>query len=369
MDFEYLFATVSFSASLFSALFCFVLIALKLALNPLDFFIKRLSLVLLCFYLVSIIFFITIFFYVFNLPLFWWFKALNFQSVLLIPVLFYHIVFKLTRLKKEERFKYSHYIVCLLVGGFYFVYAEFLMDQTVLSFPKEELKNSLFFNDGRILARIVFNSVYLLLAFQRLLQYRKHIIHYSSDESQDSLKWLYNIFIIALLLFPGPILFYSLPDMKNSLLYGQLIPNFLFMFFNISLCYNIFSQNFTLVYEDIAEDDKEIDNKKNKETPIDKTTFEAFIQTKKPYLDPQLKITDLMRDLLTNRTYLSSFINTTYSMNFSQFINQCRYNEYIELRKSNTDNDLTEEDLILASGFRSYDSFKRTQQNHSKKNE
>jgi len=159
-------------------------------------------------------------------------------------------------------------IFSLILLRFYFVYAEFLMDQSTLSFPKEELKNSLFFNDGRILARIVFNSVYLLLAFQRLLQYRKHIIHYSSNDGQDSLKWLYHIFIIVLLLFPGPILFYSLPDMKNSLLYGQLIPNFLFMFFNISLCYNIFSQNFTLVYEDIAEDNKEIEGKKNKEKPI-----------------------------------------------------------------------------------------------------
>lgn len=366
MDYEYLFLVVSFSASIFSALFCLVLITLKLSDKSLDFFTKRLSVALLIFYFVSIIFFTTIFFYVFDLKLFWWFKALNFESVLLIPVIFYHIVFKLSRLKKDETFSYYHYIVCLFIGVAYLVYSEFLIDHTSLTINQKNIKDILFFDDGRIIARIIYNTLYLSLSFYRLFRYRKNISHYSSDESQNSLSWLYNIFIIGLLLFPGPIFFYTIPDMKKSLFFGQLIPNFLFMFFNITLCYNIFSQNFALVYEDIIEDVDTQENKKERDATINKTTFEQYISHQKPFLNPQLKITDLLVDLMTNRTYLSSFINTTYKMNFSQYINQCRFEEYLKLKQTLDPLKHSEVDIILASGFRSYESFKRTENNYYK---
>lgn len=368
MDFEYLFLVVSFSASIFSALFCLILIALKLinsTLDSLDYFTKRLSIVLVIFYFISILYNVTILLYVFDVKLFWWFKALNFQSVLLIPVIFYHIVFKLSRLKKEEKFKYYHYLVCFLVGISYLVYSEFLLNPASTIFKEENIKNTLFFDNGRIVARIIYNSFYLSLALYRLIRYRRNISNYSSDESQNSLRWLYSIFIIVFLLYPGPLLFYFIPDIKHSLMFGQLIPNFLFMFFNISLCYNIFSQNFTLVHEDIVEDKKKQENKKG--SPINKADFEAYIKNHKPYLNPQLKITDLLADLMTNRTYLSSFINTTYEMNFSQFINKCRFNEYLELKESIDQAQQVEGEIILASGFTSYESFKRTENQYYKK--
>jgi hypothetical protein len=234
------------------------------------------------------------------------------------------------------------------------------MPQTPIA-SESDIKNALFFDDGRIVTRIIYNTVYLSLALYRLIRYRKHISNYSSDTSQNSLTWMYHILLISILIYPGPILFYLIPDMKNSLLFGQLIPNFLFMFFNISLCYNIFSQNFNLVYEDIILDADEVETKKYKEVVIDKATFEQYLYNEKPFLNPQLKITDLLPDLMTNRTYLSSFINNTYQMNFSQFINKCRFKEYLDLKETLDHSNLNEVDLILASGFRSYESFKRTE--------
>ena len=358
MNFDYLFLVLSFSASIFSALFCLVLIALKLIYSRLDFFSKRLSTLLIIFYFISISYNTTLLFYVFDFKLYKGFRGVNFQLALLLPVLFYHIIFKLSRLKKDERFKYQHYLVCFLVGLFYFIYAEIIFPLDYHASSENDLKNMFFFDNGRILAKMMFNTFYLGFALYRLIRYRRNISHYSSDESRKSLRWLYAIFILVFLLYPGPIFFYALPDIKHSLIFGQLIPNFLFMFFSISLCYNIFSQNFTLVYEDIIEDKKTFDHKK--EAPINKAEFEHYLKTHKPYLNPQLKITDLLTDLMTNRTYLSSFINTTYKMNFSQFINKYRYNEYLELKKSTDLSKESEVDLILASGFTSFESFKRT---------
>ncbi|MGS4344350.1 hypothetical protein ACKUSY_01870 [Myroides odoratus] len=367
MDFEYLFLIVSFSASIFSAVFCLILIILKLSDNSLDFFSKRLSIALCFFYAISIVFFTTIFLYVFNLNLYWWLKGINFQSALLIPVIFYHIIFKLSRLKKDENFSYYHYYICFLIGIVYLIYSKLSTESHSYIEVNEDIKNALFFDDGRIIVRIMYNSIYLSLALYRFIRYRKNISNYSSDNSQNSLIWLYNILIVGVLLYPGPILFYLIPDVKNSLLFGQLIPNFLFMFFNISLCYNIFSQNFNLIYEDILTNPNEVTQKKDKELTIEKASFEEYLYSEKPYLNPQLKITDLLADLMTNRTYLSSFINNTYEMNFSQFINSCRFKEYLELKASLTNTEFTNSDLILASGFRSYESFKKTEADYYKK--
>jgi YesN/AraC family two-component response regulator len=61
--------------------------------------------------------------------------------------------------------------------------------------------------------------------------------------------------------------------------------------------------------------------KKNKLT---RKQFEKYMQNARPYLKSDLKITDLVSDLQINRTYISSFINSEYGMNFSNYINTLR---------------------------------------------
>ncbi|MCS3102171.1 hypothetical protein NXW38_25100 [Bacteroides ovatus] len=64
--------------------------------------------------------------------------------------------------------------------------------------------------------------------------------------------------------------------------------------------------------------------------------FEKYIYEHRPYLNPDLRITDLMQAFHTNRTYISRFINREYGMNFSRYINMLRLREMEALR-----NDLT----------------------------
>lgn|GEM_PF-1005118 len=364
MDYEYLFLGVSFSSSIFSALFCLTLLGLKLVEDTRDPIVRKATIVLILFYIVCIFFYSTTFFDVFQLSHLPCFKVVNFLTSLLIPTLFYHLIFILTRLRKKENFKYIHYGISLSLGVAFYFYHVAGVEQFIDG--QDEIKTKFYFllsNEESIIATI-FNLIYLLLSLYRLLVYRKNIANYSSDEERDSLFWLYPIFVIGFLLFPGSLLLYLFPQIQNNLLIGQLIPNFLFMFFNISLCFNLFCENFAEVTEDIVEEVKELnqtEEKKEKELMIDKEKFERYILETKPFLNPQLKITDLLSDLMTNRSYLSQFINTTYKKNFSQYINQCRYNEYLRLKATSNLEETTETDLILISGFRSYESFKRTE--------
>ena len=79
----------------------------------------------------------------------------------------------------------------------------------------------------------------------------------------------------------------------------------------------------------------------------------------KPYLNPYLKITDLISPLATNRTYFSSFINNTYRVNFSVYINTLRLKEFYALKQLPENIEMTDDDLIYLSGFRSRSSYNR----------
>lgn len=86
------------------------------------------------------------------------------------------------------------------------------------------------------------------------------------------------------------------------------------------------------------------------------TRLEEWIAADK-YTRPGLTITDVANDLLTNRTYLSSYINTTYDTTFREWITRLRI-EYAK-RLLLGSPELTVQDVSERSGFQSTSHFIR----------
>ena len=86
--------------------------------------------------------------------------------------------------------------------------------------------------------------------------------------------------------------------------------------------------------------------------------LEQWMETEKPYLDPNFKLIDLMRALPMNRTYLSEFINTTYGCTFYQFVTRYRIEEAKRIMRENSE--LKMADVAARSGFSSPSAFSRT---------
>ena len=102
------------------------------------------------------------------------------------------------------------------------------------------------------------------------------------------------------------------------------------------------------------------DRQEIKKTPLlNKERFEKYIREEKPYLNPELKITDLTGELQTNRTYLSTFINRTYGMNFNTYINDCRLREMKAFLADSTCAGVSMTDLAIRAGFGCYHSYRR----------
>lgn len=61
--------------------------------------------------------------------------------------------------------------------------------------------------------------------------------------------------------------------------------------------------------------------------PLTRKMFERQVVGKKLFLNPQLRLSDLMELFHTNRTYLSGFINREYGYGFNGYINRLRLAE------------------------------------------
>jgi AraC-like DNA-binding protein len=82
--------------------------------------------------------------------------------------------------------------------------------------------------------------------------------------------------------------------------------------------------------------------------------FEAQFLKNKLYLDPKLTLPGLAGRLKTSRTYLSSFINREYGMNFNRYVNGCRMKELERLKLLPKNESLPLGKLAVQAGFGSY---------------
>lgn len=79
------------------------------------------------------------------------------------------------------------------------------------------------------------------------------------------------------------------------------------------------------------------------------------LECDKPYLNPDLKISDIATSIGTNKAYLSKVINNVFDKNFSQLVNWYRIRDAMTFYSSNPNLTITE--LATKSGFQSMTTF------------
>lgn len=86
--------------------------------------------------------------------------------------------------------------------------------------------------------------------------------------------------------------------------------------------------------------------------------LDSWMESEKPYLNPDFQLADLGQVLAMNRTYLSQFIHAEYGCSFYQFVNSYRIEEAKKLKKENPR--LKAQDISAMCGFSSPSVFTRT---------
>ena len=82
------------------------------------------------------------------------------------------------------------------------------------------------------------------------------------------------------------------------------------------------------------------------------------MEKEKPYLDSDLKLSDLATALGTNRNTISSCINSQYGSSFSQFVNSYRISHAQKLMRTQPNMKISE--VWATSGFTTESSFFRS---------
>lgn len=79
--------------------------------------------------------------------------------------------------------------------------------------------------------------------------------------------------------------------------------------------------------------------------------IEACMSNHKPYLEPGFDLKRLSAMVHESERRISESINRVYHQNFSQFVNDYRVKNAVELMKDNAHNDLLIKEIMYASGF------------------
>ena len=93
-------------------------------------------------------------------------------------------------------------------------------------------------------------------------------------------------------------------------------------------------------------------------TPFDMEKLDAHMLETKPYLDPNLTIVQLSRQMGQPQRVISESINFSTGASFSQWVNQWRIEEAKSLIEDDPDKGLL--DIMLSAGFQSKSSFNKS---------
>ncbi|MDR0977163.1 MAG: hypothetical protein LBL78_05365 [Prevotellaceae bacterium] len=206
----------------------------------------------------------------------------------------------------------------------------------------------------------IYGVIYGVLALLRAFRYRREIGNYAADQGRTSLDWLFLFLMgvcVAILIPPFSVLSINIgvPVWMHVFLLW-IPPGVTYM------VYNAIKGNYVVVKPQVQEDDT------TDSRTLTRHRFERYMAEKKPYLNPDLCITDMAVDLCTNRTYLSNFINREYGMNFRTLVNNYRLQELTRLRMEPSDTQRNSLELIKAAGFSNYNSYLASSESKFKKN-
>ncbi|MBL7818417.1 MAG: helix-turn-helix transcriptional regulator [Saprospiraceae bacterium] len=235
---------------------------------------------------------------------------------------------------------------------------------------------------------------YFILSYRLYKDYKKWTLNEFSDPDSISFTWVRNYLVVKLcltLISIANFLVVHLSLKKGNDLYalmwwGYLMDTLLIYYLSISGYAQSrvktvrFTQEtpaivietdnstehpipITLSIESDTVTEKEGTKNKNTLTETDleawKTKVLTFFATQKPYLNPELTLSDLASNLKTNTSILSQVINSGFSKNFNDFVNQYRVEEFKQKAKSTDYQHLTLLAIAFECGFNSKATFNR----------
>lgn len=236
-------------------------------------------------------------------------------------------------------------------------YATDLIPSTSEEIMNHALPWQFYFGSGLIYAHIF---LYLGLSYRSLQKYREVIRNKFSQIDQMNLDWLSHMIktfgILSLVSLVHN--FISLAKMKSVFMITLVILLFFIFYFVIKVILKALrqpelfagiSQKETAKYEGSSLTREQVESIRER--------LLAFIKSEKPFLDPQMSLAQLSKNLSVPSKHLSQVINQSFDKSFFDFINAYRIREAQQIFKDSGDAKLTVLEVMFEVGFNSKSSF------------
>ncbi|PTX59710.1 AraC family transcriptional regulator [Kordia periserrulae] len=220
-----------------------------------------------------------------------------------------------------------------------------------------------------ILSVVGFSVMLLYLAFtiQLYVNYRQKIKQYFSNIFKLELNWIRNFLIVFTLLF----IYSSVQDFVGSILVDLGYKERWWLNLLMAVCAlyiglkgyitdttKLNTLDFSFSPKQISIPELTKDDKKE----IDKDAIQAISELmaqEKPYLNPDLNLSELAKQANLTRGQLSEIINSGFQMNFNDFVNSYRVNAFKGMLKEGKHEQLSLLGIAYECGFNSKATFNR----------
>ncbi|RIJ48856.1 AraC family transcriptional regulator [Maribellus luteus] len=252
------------------------------------------------------------------------------------------------------------YLIMTPVERDYYLTSFLLKREGFLSASPGVLLQEIFYITGRIVFTI--QVVFFLVHGRNLImRYNSRIADFYSNLNNKTILWVKTLLYSLVVTSVMSIIFMIIGRtqfMDSTVL--LLIPSSVFSILLFFIGLQGYMQNHTVVDLVVEENmDAEKNNHKIYNQDMLKRKLLKLFSEKKPYRNPELKITQISEELLTNRTYVSNLINSEFLCSFSDFVNNYRVAEAKELLADSSYDNHSLESISEAVGFGSLNTFIR----------
>ncbi|MGI9533304.1 helix-turn-helix domain-containing protein [Lutimonas sp.] len=226
----------------------------------------------------------------------------------------------------------------------------------------EEIMNSMMSWQFYVISGFVYVHflLYLLLTSRSISGYRKVIKNEYSQIDQINLDWLsFSVRTFGLLTLVSLIQNFIALAQNETVFMVTLILLLFFVFYFVNrVILKALKQPEIFAGIEKNETSKYAgSNLTKKQLSVYKNELLALVESEKPYLDPQVNLSELSKKIQISSKNLSQVINQSFGKSFFDFINSYRIKEVQKILRETKDEKLTVSEAMYDAGFSSKSSF------------
>lgn len=280
------------------------------------------------------------------------------------PFLYLYVLYSIKNKNHLKNTDYLHFAPALLsylyMIPFYFFYSA---DEKV-QVDKGLINDFSVFSNIILIGFILSGISYSVLSYRKLVIREKVVKDNFSNSNRINMRWLRyailgiaSVFITATLVTVfREVLHFQFPFNADILFYSIIVGFVVFVGYSGIRQQDFFS-NATINDEELVKSESEYKKSSLKTDNAQKKHDEllALMKKEKPYLNPKLTLAELAHSLAISTNHLSQIINQYEQVNFHDFVNNYRVEEFIQRVQSNNNFSLLAH--AFDSGFNSKSTF------------